>query len=145
MWCTLLNNFPSKVVLKINSPQELFTEIPYVKCAKFGVTYLLSKKHLSGRETRWLYTPANFDTSIAPKPGKEILTDSLSPALDCSPFSSSDDIETNASLGSVIAEFCQDVEIETNEPLFKVYQEDAGFMNILAKLEEDSNDAWKKR
>ena len=108
-----------------------------------AVTYLLSKKHLSGREARWLDTLANFDMSITHKPGKDNVADPLSRALDTSPLPSPDDLETNASLGSVIGEFCQDD--ETKEQLFKTYHEDVYFKNIITKLEEDSRNAWKKR
>ena len=108
-----------------------------------GVTYLLSKKHLSGREARWLDTLANFNMSITHKPGKDNVADPLSRALDTSPLPSPHDLETNASLGSVIGEFCQDD--ETKEQLFKAYHEDVYFKNIIAKLEEDSRNAWKKR
>ena len=52
-------------------------------------------------------------------------------------------METNASLGSVIGEFCQDE--ETKEQLFKAYHEDVYFKKIIAKLEEDSCNTWKKR
>ena len=108
-----------------------------------AVTYLLSKKHLSGREARWLDTLANFDMSITHKPGKDNVADPLSRALDTSPLPSPDDLETNASLGSVIGKFCQDD--KTKEQLLKAYHEDVYFKNIIAKLEEDLRNAWKKR
>ena len=42
----------------------------------------------------------------------------------------------------MIGEFCQDE--ETKEQLFKAYHEDVYFKKIIAKLEEDSRNAWKK-
>ena len=80
--------------------------------------------------------------SITHKPGKDNVANPLSRALDTSPLTSPDDLETNASLGSVIGEFCQDE--ETKEQLFKAYHEDVYFKKIIAKL-EDTRNAWKKR
>ena len=74
---------------------------------------------------------------------KDNVANPLSRALDTSPLPSPGDLETNASLGSVIGEFCQDD--ETKEQLFKAYHEDVYFKKIIAKLEEDSRNAWKKR
>ena len=108
-----------------------------------AVTYLLSKKHVSGREARWVDMLANFDMSITHTPGKDNVADPLSRALDTSPITSPDDLETNATLGSVIGEFCHDE--ETKEQLFQAHHEDVYFKKIIAKLEEDSRNARKKR
>ena len=40
-----------------------------------AVTYLLSKKQLSSRETRWLDLLADFDMTISHKPGRENIAD----------------------------------------------------------------------
>ena len=40
-----------------------------------AVTYLLSKKQLSGREARWLDLLAEFDMTISHKPGRENIAD----------------------------------------------------------------------
>ena len=43
-----------------------------------AVTYLLSKKQLSGREARWLDLLAEFDMTISHKPGRENIADPIS-------------------------------------------------------------------
>ena len=74
-----------------------------------AVTYLLSKKQLSGREARWLDLLAEFDMTISHKPGRENIADPISRALQSAPSQVMDDDSGNsATLGSVIGEFCQD-------------------------------------
>ena len=75
------------------------------------MTYLLSKKQLSGREARWLDLLAEFDMTISHKPGRENIADPISRALQSAPSQVMDDDSGNsATLGSVIGEFCQDEE-----------------------------------
>ena len=108
-----------------------------------AVTYLLSKKQLSSRETRWLDLLADFDMTISHKPGRENIADAISRALLATPDPLLDESPASATLGSVIGEFCQ--EEETSRLLFEGYSNDTYFQSIISKLKEESHNSWKKR
>ena len=108
-----------------------------------AVTYLLSKKQLSSRETRWLDLLADFDMTISHKPGRENIADAISRALLATPDPLPDESPASATLGSVIGEFCQ--EEETARLLFEGYSNDTYFQSIISKLKEESHNSWKKR
>ena len=87
------------------------------------MTYLLSKKQLSGREARWLNLLADFDMTISHKPGRENIADPFSRALLAAPDQFRNESQTSATLATAIAEFCQDE--ETTKVLFEGYASDA--------------------
>ena len=107
-----------------------------------AVTYLLSKKQLSGREARWLDLLADFDMTISHKPGKENIADPISRALLAAPDQLLNESQASATLATAIGEFCQDE--ETRKALFEGYTSDAYFQTIITKLKEESNNSWKK-
>ena len=108
-----------------------------------AVTYLLSKKQLSSRETRWLDLLAHFDMTISHKPGCENIADAISRALLATPDPLPDESPAYVTLGSEIGEFCQ--EEETARLLFEGYSNDTYFQSIISKLKEESHNSWKKR
>ena len=108
-----------------------------------AVTYLLSKKQLSGREARWLDLLADFDMTISHKPGRENIADPISRALLAAPDQLLNESQASATLATAIGEFCQDE--ATTKALFEDYATDAYFQTIITKLKEESNNSWKKR
>ena len=107
-----------------------------------AVTYLLSKKQLSSRESRWLDLLADFDMTVSHKPGRENIVDAISRAFLATPDLLPDESPASATLRSVIGEFCQEEETAT---LFEGYSNDAYFQFIISKLQEESHNWWKKR
>ena len=75
-----------------------------------AVTYLLSKKQLSGREARWLDLLADFDMTISHKPGRENIADPISRALLAAHDHLLNESQASAILATATGEFCQDEE-----------------------------------
>ena len=107
------------------------------------MTYLLSKKQLSSRETRWLDLLSDFDMTMSHKPSSENIAGAISRAFLATPDPLPEENRASATLGSVIGEFCQ--EKETAKLLFEGYSNDAYFQSIISKWKEEYDNSWNLR
>ena len=78
-----------------------------------AVTYLLSKKQLSSRETRWLDLLADFDMTISHKPSRGNIADAISSAFLATPDPLTGESLASATPGSVIGEFVRRKKLES--------------------------------